>query len=69
MRQFGPYPPWAQENCLLYTSQITSEAADAISKAIAETDTFTGVKSMDFDEALEQGLVKWIDDSLSLIHI
>ena len=52
------YKAYGPDGC-----QITSEAADAISKAIAETDTFTGVKSMDFDEALEQGLVKWIDDS------
>ena len=55
---YNGYKAYAPDGC-----QITSEAADAISKAIAETDTFTGVKSMDFDEALEQGLVKWIDDS------
>ena len=55
---YNGYKAYGPDGC-----QITSEAADAISKAIAETDTFTGVKSMDFDEALEQGLVKWIDDS------
>ena len=55
---YNGYKAYGPDGC-----QITSEAADAISKAIAETDTFTGVKTMDFDEALEQGLVKWIDDS------
>ena len=55
---YNGYKAYGPDGC-----QITSEAADAISKAIAETDTFTGVKSMDFDEALEQGLVKWIEGS------
>ena len=55
---YNGYKAYGPDGC-----QITSEAADAISKAIAETDAFTGVKSMDFDEAGEQGLVKWIDDS------
>lgn len=27
------------------------------------TDPFADVKTMDFDEAVEQGLVRWIDDS------
>ena len=55
---YNGYKAYGPDGC-----QITSEAADAISKAIAETDTFTGVKSMGFDEAVAQGLVKWIDDS------
>ena len=55
---YNGYKAYGPDGC-----QITSEAADAISKAISETDAFTGVKSMDFDEAVEQGLVKWIDDS------
>ena len=55
---YNGYKAYGPDGC-----QITSEAADAISRAITETDTFTGVKSMDFDEAVEQGLVKWIDDS------
>ena len=55
---YNGYKAYGPDGC-----QITSEAADAISKAIAETDTFNGVKTMDFDEAVNQGLVKWIDDS------
>ena len=43
---YNGYKAYGPDGC-----QITNEAADAISKAIAETDTFTGVKSMDFDEA------------------
>ena len=36
----------------------------AISAAIAETDAFTGVKSMDFDEAVASGKVRWIEDAV-----
>lgn len=44
--------------------QITSEAADAISAAMNACDPFRDVKTMDFDEAVEQGLVKWIGDEV-----
>ena len=44
--------------------QITSEAADAISAAMNACDPFHDVKTMDFDAAVERGLVKWIDDEV-----
>lgn len=44
--------------------QIASEAADEISASIANVDIFTGVKRMDFDEALEKGLVEWTPDEV-----
>ena len=44
--------------------QITSEAAKAISASIANTDAFSGVKTMGFDEAVASGMVKWIDDAV-----
>ena len=44
--------------------QIANEAADEISAAIAETDMFEGVRRMDFDQALAEGLVEWTDDSV-----
>ena len=54
---YNGYKAYGPDGC-----QITSEAAAAISKAIEETDTFNGVKSMDFNEALAQGKIKWIGD-------
>ena len=54
---YNGYKAYGPDGC-----QITSEAAAAISKAIEETDTFNGVKSMDFDKALAQGKIKWIGD-------
>ena len=56
---YNGYKAYGPDGC-----QITSEAAAAISAAIARTDTFSGVKSMDFDEAVARGLVKWIDDAV-----
>ena len=54
---YNGYKAYGPDGC-----QITSEAADAISAAMEATDPFSDVKSMPFDEAVERGLVKWIDD-------
>ena len=43
---------------------ITSEAAKSISASIANTDAFSSVKTMGFDEAVASGMVKWIDDAV-----
>ncbi|MDY4041491.1 MAG: phospho-sugar mutase [Collinsella sp.] len=56
---YNGYKAYGPDGC-----QITSEAAAAISEAIARTDTFGGVKTMDFEEAVAQGLVEWIDDAV-----
>lgn len=56
---YNGYKAYGPDGC-----QITSQAAAAISAAIAETDAFTGVKSMDFDEAVASGKVKWIEDAV-----
>ena len=55
---YNGYKAYGPDGC-----QITSEAAAAISAAMQATDPFADVKTMDFDEAVEQGLVRWIDDS------
>lgn len=52
--------------------QIANEAADEISAAIAKTAMFGAVKCMDFDEALQQGLIEWtpeyvLDDFIQAI--
>ncbi|MDY2777229.1 MAG: phospho-sugar mutase [Collinsella sp.] len=56
---YNGYKAYGPDGC-----QITSEAAAAISAAMEACDPFTDVKTMDFDEAVEQGLVKWIDDAV-----
>ncbi len=54
---YNGYKAYGPDGC-----QITSEAADAISAAMEACDPFADVKTMSFDEAVEKGLVKWIDD-------
>ena len=56
---YNGYKAYGPDGC-----QITSEAAEAISAAMQATDPFADIKTMDFDAAVEQGLVKWIDDSV-----
>ena len=56
---YNGYKAYGPDGC-----QITSEAADAISEAMNACDPFKDIKTMDFDAAVEQGLVKWIDDEV-----
>ena len=56
---YNGYKAYGPDGC-----QITSEAAAAISAAMEATNPFTDVKKMDFDEAVAQGLVKWIGDDV-----
>ncbi len=56
---YNGYKAYGPDGC-----QITSEAAAAISAAIANTDAFSGVKTMDFDEAVAAGTIRWIDDAV-----
>ena len=60
---YNGYKAYGPDGC-----QITSEAADAIGAAMEATNPFTDVKTMDFDEAVEQGLVKWIDDEVLVAY-
>ena len=48
--------------------QIATEAADAISAAIANVDTFSGVKMCDFDEALADGRIEWVPEEVIAIR-
>lgn len=54
---YNGYKAYGSDGC-----QITSEAAAAISAAIQEVDTFADVLTMDFDEALAEGKVRWIPE-------
>ena len=56
---YNGYKAYGPDGC-----QITSEAADAISAAMNACDPFHDVKTMDFDAAVEQGLVKWIGNEV-----
>ena len=44
--------------------QITDEAAAEISANIEAVDPFHGVKMMDFDEGLRQGLIEWTPEEV-----
>lgn len=57
--QYNGYKVYGPDGC-----QIANEAADEIQNTINETDIFHGVKRMDFDEALEKGLVEWTPDAV-----
>lgn len=56
---YNGYKAYGPDGC-----QITSEAAKSISASIANTDAFSGVKTMGFDEAVASGMVKLIDDAV-----
>ena len=56
---YNGYKVYGPDGC-----QIANEAADEIQNTINETDIFSGVKHMDFDEALEKGLVVWTPDEV-----
>ena len=52
---YNGYKAYGPDGC-----QIATEAADAISAAIAKVDAFDDVKSVDFDQALAEGSIEWI---------
>ena len=56
---YNGYKAYGADGC-----QIATEAADAISDAIAKVDTFDGVKRVDFDEALADGRIEWIAEEV-----
>lgn len=57
--QYNGYKVYGDDGC-----QIANEAADEIQATIDKTDIFHGVRQMDFDEALEKGLVEWTPDAV-----
>lgn len=56
---YNGYKAYGNDGC-----QITSDAAFAISSAIGKIDMFSQVKIMDFDDALDAGLISWISDDV-----
>ena len=56
--KYNGYKVYGADGC-----QITPEAAGKVLSAIEKTDCFDGVKLADFDRAVDQGTIRWIDDS------
>lgn len=56
-REYNGYKVYGADGC-----QITTEAAKDIQAAINAVDVFSDVKSINYDQGLEQGLISWIDD-------
>lgn len=56
---YNGYKAYDETGC-----QIASNVADAISAAIAETDTFDDVKIVDFDEAVADGRIEWVSEEV-----
>lgn len=55
--EYNGYKVYGPDGC-----QIASEVAADISDAIEKVDYFGGIKTMDFDEAQQEGLVTWIGE-------
>ena len=55
--KYNGYKAYGPDGC-----QITAEAAKAVTAAIAKTDYFEGVKTVDFDKALEAGTIRYIPE-------
>lgn len=56
--KYNGYKVYGADGC-----QITPEAAKKVLGAIEKTDCFDGVKLADFDRAVADGTIRWIDDS------
>ena len=53
------YKAYGEDGC-----QMTDNAAAAVYDEIQKLDMFNDVKTMDFDEAIEKGLIEYVDDSV-----
>ena len=56
---YNGYKAYGPDGC-----QITTQAAKAIQEAIDRTDPFTQVKTVDFDQAVEAGMIQWIGEDV-----
>jgi len=57
--KYNGYKVYGSDGC-----QVTLEAAEIILGKINNIDIFDGVKTMDFDKAVADGMVKYIEDSV-----
>ena len=57
--KYNGYKAYGPDGC-----QLGPEAADYVLSIMNQVDTFSGVKSVDFDEALGSGMIEYISDEL-----
>ena len=57
--KYNGYKAYGEDGC-----QMTDNAAAAVYDGIQKLDMFNDVKTMDFDEAIEKGLIEYVDDSV-----
>ncbi len=56
---YNGYKAYGEDGC-----QMTDVAANAVYNEIQSIDMFSGVKLADFDEALNSGMIEYVDDSV-----
>jgi len=57
--KYNGYKAYGEDGC-----QMTDNAAQAVYDEITKLDIFSDVKTMDFDEALEKGLIEYVNESV-----
>ena len=57
--KYNGYKAYGEDGC-----QMTDNAAAAVYDEISKLDVFSDVKTMDFDEAVQKGLIEYVDDSV-----
>ena len=57
--KYNGYKAYGEDGC-----QMTDNAAQTVYDEITKLDIFNDVKTMDFDEAIEKGLIEYVDDSV-----
>lgn len=57
--EYNGYKVYNKDGC-----QIDDDVADDVLKNIDKVDIFTGVKTMDFGKAMEEGKISYIDDAI-----
>ena len=55
--KYNGYKAYGPDGC-----QLTDEAANIVYAEIQKTDILTGAKTMDFDEAMQQGLIEYVGE-------
>ena len=57
--KYNGYKAYGSDGC-----QMTDNAAGAVYDEIQKIDMFTGVKTMDFDKAVEEGLIEYVNNDV-----
>ncbi len=57
--KYNGYKAYGEDGC-----QMTDNAAAAVYDEISKLDVFSDVKTMDFDEAVQKGLIEYVDETV-----